>query len=317
MACEKLHREKLIRPSIAHCLEPMVLSARNRARQETFRRLAPLLTDNLNLRVLLDDLLIVDDVLGATLLTWLRKPATSNSPNAIKAVLEKLAYLKELETDRWDLTTLNPNRLKFLAQLGRRSTNQALQRISKERRYPILIAFLRQSLVDITDELIDMFDRCLAEAYARAGRDLDEFRKSVAQATNEKVSLFRELGHVILDEQIEDAKLRSVIYQRIPKEVLQAAVSECDEIIRPIDDSYFDFLESRYNYIRQFAPTFLLAFTFQSNPEFEPLLEAVDLLCRLNVEGRRNVPDEAPINFIPPKWRSYVIDKVDNYRYRI
>jgi hypothetical protein len=46
---------------------------------------------------------------------------------------------------------LHPNRLKFLARLGKRSTNQALLRAPAERRYPIVVAFLRQGLEKTTD----------------------------------------------------------------------------------------------------------------------------------------------------------------------
>ena len=85
------------------------------------------------------------------------------------------------------MSSLTPNRLKFLAQIARRSTNQALQRMPEQRRYPILVAFLYQTLIDLTDEALDLFDRCLAEAYHRPSRDLEEFRLSVARSTNEKV----------------------------------------------------------------------------------------------------------------------------------
>ena len=36
---------------------------------------------------------------------------------------------------------------------------------------------------EITDELVDIFDRCLAQSYSRAGRELDEFRLTNAKAT--------------------------------------------------------------------------------------------------------------------------------------
>jgi hypothetical protein len=171
------------------------------------------------------------------------------------------------------------------------------------------IAFLAQSLVDVTDDVIDMIDRCLTEAYARARRDGEAFRASVAQATNETMTLFRDLGRVMLDEHIDDAQLRRVIDQRIPKAVLQTAVEECDTLIRPLDGRYFDVLEHRYTDIRQFAPAVLAACTFHSHPEAEPLLEVVDVLRRLNASGRRTIPDDAPISVVPPTWSSYVMDK--------
>ena len=317
MACEKLYCDKLVRPGIT-ILERMVTRGRVQAQQDTFRLLAPVLTDGC--KVLLDRLLVRDDALGCTPLAWLRHSATSNSATAILATLEKLAYLRRWGLEDWDLRALPPNRLKFLAQLGRKSTSQALQRTPEERRYPILVAFLQQSLLEITDEVIDLFDRCLAEAYARAGRDRDDFRSSVAQSTNEKVQLFRELARLVLDPTVGDAELRSTVYRRIPAEVLQRAVEESDHIIRPLDDSYFDFLASRYSYLRQFAPAFLDAFDFQSNVEPDPLLEAVRLLRRLNAEHRRTIPEDAPLSFVPAKWRTYVVDAqgaIDRHYYEL
>jgi hypothetical protein len=76
----------------------------------------------------------------------------------------------------------------------------------------------------------------------------------------------------VLDPAISDAELRSAIYRHIPRERLRTAVEEYEGLIRPLDDSYFDFLESRYRYIRQFAPPFLEAFTFHSPLAHDPLL---------------------------------------------
>ena len=48
------------------------------------------------------------------------------------------------------------------------------------------------------DEAIDLFIRCLAETYARARRDLEEFRLQEAKAINEKIVILHELGNVVL-----------------------------------------------------------------------------------------------------------------------
>ena len=188
------------------------------------------------------------------------------------------------------------------------------------RRYPLLVAFLSQCLATVTDEGIEMFDRCLAEAYARAGKDLEDFRKAMAQATNEKVHLFRELARAVLDPAIADPHLRPAIYQCIAPTVLRRAADESDQIIRPLDDSYVDFFETRYGYLRQCTPTFLATMTFQSTQEPEPLLEAVTLLHQLNTTHRRTVPPEAPTDFVPLKWRPYVVapdGRIDRHYYEL
>jgi TnpA family transposase len=315
VACEHLHAVKIIRPGVTR-LERMVATARQRAQRETLQRLASLLMEASRTR--LDRLLVPDGTTGRTPLTWLRQGATANSPAAILTTLEKLAWLRGWGVDRWDLSSLTPNRVKFLAQLGRRTTNQALQRAPEERRYPILLAFLHQSLIDLTDEALDVFDGCLAETAARAGRELDEFRKAAAQTTHDKLRLFRDLGRLVLDATVSDAELRTTIYRRIPPARLHAAVKGCEELIRPLDDSAFEFLERRYSYLRQFAPAFLEAFAFRSPLAHDPLLEAIDVLRHLNADHRRTVPEEAPLDFVPRKWQSHVLDsdgRIDRHAY--
>jgi TnpA family transposase len=305
LAREKLLQEKILRPGVTS-LERLIVAVRQAAETETYRRLEPLLLESR--RTLLDKVSAVDETRGRSLLAWLQQGTASNSPKAILGSLEKLEFLKSHGVDGWDLTALTPNRRKFLAQLARRSTNQALQRMAPDRRYPILAAFLQQSVVDITDELIDMFDRSLAQAYARAARDLDEFRSSVARETNEKLRLFQEIVRVVLDSKIGDADLRAAIFQRIPEAALQSALDQTNRITRPLDDHYFDFLAGRYGYLRQFTPTFLAAFGFRSHLQADPLLGALALIRTLNISGQRTLPKDAPVDFVPAKWQPYVID---------
>jgi TnpA family transposase len=302
MACEYLKSEHIVRPGVT-TLERMVITAREQAERETYRRLEPLLTEEFRAR--LDQVLEPPETTKRTPLVWLRQGAVSFSPAAIVGEIEKLSYVRGLGVEGWDLSTLTPNRRKFLSQVGKKSTNQALQRTAPSRRYPILVAFLRQVAEELMDEIMDLFDRCMAQVDARARRDLEEFRRNAARAINEKVTMFTDLTGMVLDPQIADPDLRTQIYKRHSKERLQAAMEESARLMRPADDNYFDFLTTRYTYVRQFAPAFLSAFTFRANRRGEPLVEAVSVLNRI----KRKVPENAPVDFMPAKWRPYVLDK--------
>ena len=78
---------------------------------------------------------------------------------------------------------------------------------------------------------------------------------------------------------------------------------------RPSDDHHFDFLAARYSYLRQFTPQFLAALAFRSNRAGAPILEAIALLRDLNTRGQRRLPQETPVQFVPARWRPYVIDR--------
>ena len=174
LAADRFKAEKLVRPRISR-LERMAAAARERANDETFLALSPMLTEET--KVMLDALLVPEPEVsraerrarrrspgpapGRTPHSWLREGATSNSPPAILAQLKKLEVLREMGVESFELGTINHNRLKYLANLGRRYTNQALQRQAPGRRYPILLAFLSEAYrVDSTGRRNTDRERC-------------------------------------------------------------------------------------------------------------------------------------------------------------
>lgn len=305
LAADRLRAEKIVRPGLSR-LERMVAEARERAGDETYRAVSSLLGDYLVER--LDGLLVPESSRTLTDLSWLKQGATSNSPPAIAAQLKKLRYLRRMGADEWDLSAVNPNRLKALAGVGRRYTAQPLQRQDGQRRYPILLSFLREAHTETTDEIVDLFDRCLMQADARARRELEEFRKSAARSTNEAVVLLGRLIDVIGDASVADSEVREAIFERVAsRRELLAAGERSSKLARPPDDNYFDFLSDRYSYIRQFAPAFIEALEFRSNHTGDPLLEGIRFLEELNGSGKRRVLEAAPLEFVPAKWEPYVV----------
>jgi hypothetical protein len=117
LACEQLRSSRVIRPG------PDVLSrregaARERAKIETYVRVEPVLTGNPRLPSELDGLLEVDLELGSTRLTWLGRGPTRSSPSAIKAELDKHAFLAGVDGFGLDLSMLPPERRRFLATIA-------------------------------------------------------------------------------------------------------------------------------------------------------------------------------------------------------
>ena len=312
-AIEKLFLEKIFRPGLS-VLERIVLKVREEAFNETFRLLKPVLDDKTKTE--LDKLGEIKTGKKYSNLVWLRRPAVSFSSDAILQNIEKIKFLRQMQMESWDLSQIPPNRLKFLSQIAHRSRIQSLNELVDQRRYPILLAFAKQALTNIIDETIELFDRCLMQSYNKAGHELDELRQKNAGSTNKKIHLFYEIGSLILDDEIADDQLRERIFQAVKPENLSEAVAECPVIMRPVDDNYFDLWASRYGYFRRFVPHFLKALEFASDRHHEDLLNAIKLLKKMNIEGRRKLPEDAPTSFISNKWKPYIKDKKDKLNLR-
>lgn len=306
LAIEKLFLEKIFRPGLS-VLERLVLKSREEAVNETYRLLLPILDDETKAE--LDKLVEIEEGKKRSNLVWLRQPAVSFAADTILQNIKKIEFLREMKADTWDLPEISPNRLKFLSSTARKSRIHSLSELVEKKRYPILLAFSKQILIDIIDETIELFDRCLMHSYSKAGQELEELRQKNARSTNEKIHLFYEIGSLILNNEIADDQLREKIFESVKPENLSDAVRECPIIMRPMDDNYFDLWAERYSYFRRFVPRFLKTMEFVADRHHESLLQAIELLKKMNESGKRKLPLDAPISFISKKWKPYIKDK--------
>jgi TnpA family transposase len=306
LACERLYKQRLVRPAIT-TVERIVVEARQRAQRETHRILAAFLRKEDLQR--LDELLVAGTA-GMTTHAWLRRAARGYSADDILDALKKLTFIQTWPVDTWRTLSLPPSRLKHLGRLARRTTNQGLQRMPKERRYPILIAFLVQSRERIIDEVVELFDSCLAKAYRNSRQELKEHQLASYEIMHRLAGYFHDVTGVILDEAVDDQDIRPTIYGRIPQQDLLGALVEMERALSSLQDArVLDYFDHRYGYFRRFAPKFLDALTFHSNRDDDSLLEAIDVLREMNKEKRLpQTLENVAIDFVPDRWRPYVFN---------
>ena len=96
--------------------------ARAAATSLTHQKVAHLLTPQLTSD--LDRLVMIDAGLGKTRLTWLNERIVEATAAAVNATTERLRYLRALDAHNLDLSMLSAERRRFLASVGRRSTDR-------------------------------------------------------------------------------------------------------------------------------------------------------------------------------------------------
>jgi hypothetical protein len=93
-----------------------------------------------------------------------------------------------------------------------------------------------------------------------------------------------------------------------PREQLAQTVAECSTLPQPSDFNLLAYAAQSFSYLRQFTPRFLEVMRFRSDQESSPLLEAVAFMRQFNSERRRRLVD-APIGFIPWRWRKHMVSQ--------
>ncbi|WP_442949846.1 Tn3 family transposase, partial [Nostoc sp.] len=94
---------------------------------------------------------------------------------------------------------------------------------------------------------------------------------------------------------------------------------EAGKLARPADFDYFNLLDRRYSQLRRYTPTLLSAFEFKASNPAAAIVEALNLIKELNYTNRRNIPDDAPVDFVKPRWLKYVFNngKIDRHYYEM
>ncbi|MGH3722084.1 MAG: hypothetical protein ACRDRI_25230 [Pseudonocardiaceae bacterium] len=88
-------------------------------------------------------------------------------------------------------------------------------------------------------------------------------------------------------------------------------MADCERIARPADNSHIDLLGDHYSTLRQCVPRLLEVLTFHSHHDAGELLTGIETLRELNRTGRRKVPRDVPLTFVPKAWMPLVASGQD------
>lgn len=100
--------------------------------------------------------------------------------------------------------------------------------------------------------------------------------------------------------------------QVMPWEKIVESIEEAKLLSRPMDYDYLDLIKTRFNYLRKYTPILLNSLDFKATKSAEPLLNALDTIRELNESGKRKISDEAPLGFVPKRWKKHVFDDEGN-----
>jgi hypothetical protein len=148
-----------------------------------------------------------------------------------------------------------------------------------------------------------MLDQALAATSSRARSEIAERQVAAAEANAERLELLDEILEVALDDGLDDAGVGAGV-RALGRDRLAGAV-RAEEERTPRDGGHLELIEVGYSHVRSFAPHALAALRLRSSGPSE-VFEAAELLKRMNAEGRRHLPPDAPVGFVPSRWRPYL-----------
>jgi TnpA family transposase len=287
-------------------LERVVSSVREHASMRLWQRLSQIPT--LRQVALLETLLVVPEGEHQTPLDRLRRAPTRVSGPALVQALHRVDAIRLFEMEHLDLSFVPKGRLKALARYATTALVHNLRQLTQDHRIATLLAFAQTYLAVVHDDALDLFDALMRTASSQATREGQQARLRTIHDLDAAAQVLSEACQVVLDETPDPATLRQRIYDRVPAEHLQAAVTTIGELTRPPEDTYAQELLNRYLMMRRFLPSFWRTLEFESTPGGRPTLHAVQFLQRIEGRSRASM-QAAPCAVISRSWQRYVLPR--------
>ncbi|EGO9014440.1 Tn3 family transposase, partial [Enterococcus faecalis] len=302
---EQLRNQKIILPGIT-TIERLVWETRRRAEEKIFKSLMKPLSNwqKQKLETLIDP--FVEN--RKTPLAWLRELPGQSSPDAFLKVIKRLEYIRDLKLPMIT-QEVHPNRLLQLSRIGARYEPHSFRRFKENKKYAILVAYLVTLSQDLIDQAIEIHDRQMMILQSKGRKTQEEMQRENGKAVNEKVIHFADIGAALIQARDEGLDPFSTIEKVMPWDKIITSVEEAKKLARPMDYDYLDLLGNRFTYLRKYTPALLKSLEFRSTIASEPLIRALETLKEMNESGKRKVPDEAPIDFVPKRWQKHVYDE--------
>lgn len=253
-------------------------------------------------------LLIVNE--KRSLLWKLKRPPGVPSVNGIKILTTQLQRLEELEINHLDLSWVNNNYKQRLAKRACYCSVTRINKIPENKRYAILICLCRQLHEETIDYIVEMLIKLFDKAEKSANKQIDLASRKKRKDIKQILQHFKTVGTLILNTEITDDKLRKTIYKAISKKSLREQVANTTDWLDCKYSHVFHLLKDRYSYFRKFFPIFIRNIQLCNDGTFSStqLLAAIELLKKLNDDNDNKCPGNAPIDFIPPKLKQFIIN---------
>ncbi len=233
---------------------------------------------------------------GGTMLEWLKAPPGKHSPTTIAEVSEKIAYLKTLDVNKWQLSHISTARMRAYARAVANRPPFDSRRLSQDTQMLEVTCFLRVSLLDLTDTLMYLTGRRVNDLVRHAsGRVITKQARTAVEYRQQRdeMRLIIHAEGVTSDEKIEALK------KLIPSDESSQAIGHA-ALVR---QSLVDDTTKVTSLLNVFS-----SLEIKGDKAQQPLKQVM-ALRDLNDKGIKELPVDFDVHIVDPVWHEMLNDK--------
>jgi TnpA family transposase len=297
---EVLKDRKLLVP-VPDLLIRLAMAGRAAARRQAYRELIRGL-EQPSIKAL--DQLLVEQTGYRSYLGWIAEAPEGAKLKNLKGLIARLEVLRVAAIFDDRRKTIHANRYGIVARDARILHAREIRRLTVDRRFATLMAFVIERQASITDLAVDMFCKLIGSTRRKAEITRKERRLKEADVLEGVALDHLKLGEALLAARESNTDLASAITASLGWDGLIASMAAASSVVRPDRSNEFDELIERHKSLRKLGRLMFGTFSFRSFRAHDPVLRVVDHLRALYC-GRK-LPAQLPLAFMTRKWRRRV-----------
>lgn len=284
---DEMRRRRIVIPGIT-VLERLAGQACTEAEDALLADVARRLTPDLVLRM--EALLSTGPRARQSWISWLREPPGKAGAATMRGLNDRLEAVRHVGISNLVLQAVPVQRVRRMAQEGRRLTAQNFEQMRPIRRHATLAAFLLEAEITLTDTAVAMFETLIGKSFRHAKSLRDQKMLETASTASSTLDFFARFGEAITARREAGLSLDEAVTAVTSWDELKQATASAKAAKRTSsDDDLIAYLPTQYVRIRRFAAPFLASFIFEGNRQNAHFIDAVVQMGTAWKNGLRSV----------------------------
>lgn len=216
---------------------------------------------------------------------------------SIKRFLARYERLKTLDSAGFGDHFIESSFLEYLFKMAKKYNARDMKRFDKYKRYALMICFLIESRKALLDYLVDMHDQFMMEICRTSRNDHEKKHREFRKRHKKAADVMLQATDILLNLPGDGKISRAEFFSHIDEKLLRQSVEDIQIFKRIEERGYCDLLLAKYpNFRKYFADFITLPFQAQNGSQY--LMEAIELIRKLDNGSIKSLPKDAPIQFI-------------------
>lgn len=291
----------------ASTLERFISKLRQRVEQRLWKHLIHSISPEQQLK--LETLMSIPDGSSKSWFDQMRTGPTKISGPSLVRAIERLDLIRNYGVTLPHSTSIPSNRIATLSQFASRAKVTAIKRLPLRRRLATLAAFMKTLESTAQDDALDILDKLLNELFSSAAKSDQKIRLRSLRDLDAAATTLANVCALLLDTELPDINLRSLIFEKFPRDKLAKTLEKTYSLVRPSDNVFYCELKARFRRVRIFLPKLLEHIHFSSSPAGKTTVAALEYLQK-NYH-QHQFDNTAPLEVVNKAWRRYVLPTSD------